>query len=43
MNRSIPEAKKVHPVKAFFIGLITVRAGVYIKQTPKQTPAAQKG
>lgn len=32
MNQVKTAVKKTHPLKAFFIDLFSVRAGVYIKQ-----------
>ncbi|ENU56972.1 hypothetical protein ACNPQK_11270 [Acinetobacter guillouiae] len=32
MNQIKTAVKKTHPLKAFFIDLFSVRAGVYIKQ-----------
>ena len=32
MNQVKTTVKKTHPLKAFFVDLFSVRAGVYIKQ-----------
>lgn len=36
MNQVKTAVKKTHPLKAFFIDLFSVRAGVYIKQNTQK-------
>ncbi|WP_279578594.1 hypothetical protein [Acinetobacter sp. NyZ410] len=36
MNHVKATVKKTHPLKAFFIDLFSVRAGVYIKQNTQK-------
>ena len=37
MNQVKTTVKRTHPLKAFFIDLFSVRAGVYIKQNIQNT------